>query len=234
MHAMIELQALQIWLDDRRLVDLSLTIHRSTALVGESGSGKSLTLKALLDMLPPTMRYDKRLTAPFDVKRGETVAFVPQNPFTSLSPLTRIASHFENVDNIKIETLFHHVGLAPDLMHRFPAELSGGQLQRVVIAIALSHQPKLLLLDEPTTALDPATRVAIITLLATLQEHYGFFILFVTHDIMSAESLCDEICVIRDGEVVESGTMSDVLHSPKHAYTQRLIEASFATREFRR
>ncbi|MGB5964016.1 MAG: ATP-binding cassette domain-containing protein, partial [Sulfurimonadaceae bacterium] len=119
------------------------------------------------------------------------------------------------------------------LLERFPPELSGGQLQRVVLAIALSGEPKLLMLDEPTTALDPKTRVVIIELLKKLQERQGFKILFVTHDMHSASALCDEICVIKEGKVQESGLMESVIEHPSSLYTKTLIEASFANRKFR-
>ncbi len=203
------------------------------ALVGQSGSGKSLTLKALLGMLPASMRSEVEVDSPFELVRGESVAFVPQNPFTALSPLTRIAEHFEGVTPQQMEALMNEVGLEAALLRRFPPELSGGQLQRAVIAIALSHRPKLLLLDEPTTALDPQTREVIIALLKSLQAAMDFRMLFVTHDIVSARALCDEVCVIRQGEIVEKGRMAEVMAKPQEVYTSTLIASSFAQREYR-
>ena len=132
-----------------------------------------------------------------------------------------------------MHSLCKSVDLDLALLERFPPELSGGQLQRVVIAIALSGEPRLLLLDEPTTALDPKTRVVIIELLKRLQASQGFKILFVTHDMHSASSLCDEICVIKEGRVQESGLMESVVENPSSPYTKTLIEASFANRKFR-
>jgi len=132
-----------------------------------------------------------------------------------------------------MQDLCKSVGLDMNLLERFPPELSGGQLQRVVIAIALSGSPKLLMLDEPTTALDPTTRVVIIDLLKRLQKEQGFKILFVTHDMHSASALCEEICVIKAGRVQESGMMAEVVSHPKSPYTKTLIEASFANRKFR-
>ena len=231
---MIHIKRLRIEHAGEALVDIAFSVDSALALVGQSGSGKSLTLKALLGMLPPSMACDLVVDAPFELRRGETVAFVPQNPFTALSPLTRVAAHFEHADPVKRARLLEQVGLEPVLLRRYPPELSGGQLQRVVIAIALSHAPKLLLLDEPTTALDPQTRAVIIDLLKRLQRDMDFRMLFVTHDIDSARSLCDEVCVIKDGAVVEQGTMAKVLASPGADYTRTLIEASFAQREFRK
>ena len=228
----MKIKRLRVSLKERQLVDIEFTIKRSLALVGQSGSGKSLTLKALLGMLPSQMALHLELEADFVLERGRTVAFVPQNPFTALSPLTKIKDQFF-VGEKRMRELCQDVGLDPALLERFPSELSGGQLQRVIIAIALSGDPRLLMLDEPTTALDPKTRVVIIELLKSLQERQGFKILFVTHDMHSASMLCDEICVIKEGRVQESGEMESVVKSPSSPYTKTLIEASFANRKFR-
>ena len=230
---MMNIKKLKITLDSNVLVDMAFDIDRSVALVGQSGSGKSLTLKALLGMLPHNMSLELDFNAEFSLSAGENVAFIPQNPFTALSPLTKIRKQFF-IDESRVKELFNEVGLEYDLLDRFPPELSGGQLQRVVIAMALSSKPKLLLLDEPTTALDPDTRVLIIELLKRLQKLENFKILFVTHDISSAKSLCEDICVLKDGLIVESGTMSEVISSPKQEYTKTLIQANFANREFRK
>ncbi len=228
----MKVKKLKITLKEKHLVDISFEIASSLALVGQSGSGKSLTLKALLGMLPRDMQLKLESQSDFELVAGKSVALIPQNPFTALSPLTKIKKQFF-VNKSRVKELFEEVGLSYTLAGRFPSELSGGQLQRVVIAIALSSQPKLLLLDEPTTALDPDTRVLIIDLLKKLQIEEGFRMLFVTHDIASAKSLCEDICVIKDGLVVERGKMSEVISSPKDSYTQTLIEANFANRNFR-
>lgn len=228
----MKISKLKITLDKKVLVDINFSISSSLALVGQSGSGKSLALKALLGMLPSSMELELNCDSDFKLKAGETLAFVPQNPFTALSPLTKIEKQFFIQEN-KIKELFKQVDLDNELLHRFPPELSGGQLQRVVIAMALSSEPKLLLLDEPTTALDPKNRVIILKLLKSLQREFGFKILFVTHDMSSAKSLCENICIIRDGKVVEYGNMKDVLQNPNSEYTKTLIDANFANRKFR-
>ncbi|MDP2894591.1 MAG: ATP-binding cassette domain-containing protein [Sulfurimonas sp.] len=228
----MNISKLQITIDKKKLVDISFNISSSLALVGQSGSGKSLTIKALLGMLPRGMELELKHDSGFELITGKTLAFVPQNPFTALSPLTKIKKQFF-VSLPKVEKLFMQVGLDSELLERFPPELSGGQLQRVVIAMALSHEPKLILLDEPTTALDPDTRVMILTLLKTLQSEFGFKILFVTHDMNSAKILCEDICVIKEGRVVESGKMDSVLQNPFAEYTKILIDANFANRKFR-
>ncbi|MCK9472138.1 ATP-binding cassette domain-containing protein [Sulfurimonas sp.] len=223
---------LRITIEKKNLVDIAFNISSSLALVGQSGSGKSLTIKALLNMLPKSMELEIEHEGNFELIAGKTLAFVPQNPFTALSPLTKIKKQFF-IPEQKVQTLFAQVGLDADLLERFPPELSGGQLQRVVIAMALSNEPELILLDEPTTALDPKSRVVILDLLKTLQAEFGFKILFVTHDMNSAKILCEDICVIKNGKVVESGRMENVLQNPLDAYTKVLIDASFANRSFR-
>ncbi|WP_353661327.1 ATP-binding cassette domain-containing protein [Hydrogenimonas sp. SS33] len=216
----------------RVFVDIAFTIRQALALVGESGSGKSLTLKALLGMLPKGFESEMDCQSDFVPRRGETLAYVPQNPFTALSPLTRIADQWV-VGTENAPVMMEAVGLEAALLRRFPPELSGGQLQRVVIAMALSTRPKLLLLDEPTTALDAALRQTVVALLRRLQEELGFRMLFVTHDIATAARLCSEITVIRKGRVMESGETEAVLARPASDYTKALIEANFANREFR-
>ncbi len=223
---------LKIILKDKTLVDINFNINSSLALVGQSGSGKSLTLKALLGMLPSSMACELEFNAQFVLKAGDTISFVPQNPFTALSPLTKIKKQFF-IPHAKKKELFSLVGLDEELLERFAPELSGGQLQRVVIAMALESSPKLLMLDEPTTALDPDTRVLILELLKRLQDKMGFKILFVTHDMNSAKKLCEDICVIKDGKVVEDGKMSEILTNPHANYTKTLMDASFANRNFR-
>ena len=228
----MNISKLQITINEIKLVDISFKISSSLALVGQSGSGKSLTIKALLGMLPNNMRVDLECDSDFELIAGETLAFVPQNPFTALSPLTKIRKQFFAPIK-RIEELFKQVGLDISLLDRFPPELSGGQLQRVVIAMALSHKPKLILLDEPTTALDPKSRVVILDLLKTLQKEFDFKMLFVTHDMNSAKILCEDICVIKNGKVIESGEMQSILRDPSNEYTKILIDANFANRNFR-
>jgi len=228
----MKIEKLRIQYQNSTLVDIAFDIDKSLALVGQSGSGKSLSLKALLGMLPENMQMELEIEAPFRLINGETLAFVPQNPFTALSPLTKIFKQFFASEDTMKE-LFEQVGLEFELAQRFPPELSGGQLQRVIIAMALSSHPKLLLLDEPTTALDPHNREVMIDLLKTLQKTMGFKMLFVTHDMKSAGALCEDICVIKNGEVIETGSLKEVLSQPKEEYTRVLISSNFSNREFR-
>jgi len=217
---------------DRELINISFKINKSLALVGESGSGKSLTLKALLGLLPSNLTGEMNIESEFELIRGESISFVPQNAFTALSPMTKIKNQW--IHNIKnAEELFNILGLDYSLIDRFPSQLSGGQQQRVIIAMALSVRPKLILLDEPTTALDPKLREDIVDRLLTLQERFNFLMLFVTHDINIAERLCQDIVVLRDGRVIESGDATEIINNPKDSYTKKLIVSNFANREFR-
>lgn len=215
------------------LVDCSFEIHRSLAMVGESGSGKSLILKALLGLCDTGLDVRLQKRSPFEWIRGNSVALVPQNPFTALSPLTRIEDQMF-LDRKRSKELFEMLGLDHSLLKRYPNELSGGQLQRVVVAMALGSAPKLLLLDEPTTALDSESRTMMIEQLLSLQETLGFSLLFVTHDMSVAAALCEDICVLNKGRIVESGELKEVIENPKMPYTRQLIEADFKNREYRK
>ncbi len=228
----MKIKKLLIRAKEKKLVDISFELKHSLGLVGESGSGKSLTLKALLGMLPKGLTCKMEIDAPFKLEAGKSVAMVPQNPFTALSPLTKIDKQFFAPKERVVE-LCEAVGLPKELLGRFAPELSGGQLQRIVIAMALESNPKLLLLDEPTTALDPKTTDVILKLLIQLQKEMGFLMLFVTHDILSAAKVTDEMCVLKEGRIVEQGKTQQIISSPMQPYTKQLIEANFARRKFR-
>ncbi len=223
---------LKITNNNNTLVDIGFEINKSFALVGQSGSGKSLSLKALLGMLPANLKYELDFSWNYPLEKGKTIVLVPQNPFTSLSPLTKIKDNFFTKDEQAKEFL-KMVGLEPNLIYRFPSELSGGQLQRIIIAIALSHKPKILLLDEPTTALDSDSKKELLALIKSLQESYQFKILFVTHDISSSRIICDTIGIIHKGKIIEKGDIDEVLKNPTKNYTKKLIESSFENRKFR-
>ena len=228
---MFTCKRLKISTDDKKLVDINFSFKNSFALIGESGSGKSLSLKAFLGMLPSSLHVEMDLDG-FEVIKGKSVALVPQNPFTALSPLTKIIDQFL-ISREEAEDYFEMVGLEKSFLDRFPSELSGGQLQRVVIAFAFALKPKLLLLDEPTTALDIKSKEAILELLKTLHVEHGFKLIFVTHDIDAVEELCKEIAIIKDGSIIESGNLKEVIANPKNEYTKELIDSSFKNREFR-
>ena len=217
---------------DKTLLNISFSFEKSFALIGESGSGKSLTLKALLGMLPQELESLMKIEASYALRRGKEVVFVPQNPFTALSPLTKIGKQFL-IDTKTAQKYLRMVDLDVDFLERFPIELSGGQLQRVIIAMALSQEPKLLLLDEPTTALDTQSKAHILALIKRLQTECNFDILFVTHDIETIEGLCEEVGIVKEGVIVEYGTTQEILHQPKEEYTKALLLAGFKNRRWR-
>jgi len=222
---------------NKKLVELikqnesSIVIEDSVALVGQSGSGKSLTLKTILNMTPKNIKVLFKYQANFNLDY-QNIGFIPQNPFTSLSPMTKIKQQFFCSDN-KINELLSLVLLDDTVKDKFPSQLSGGQLQRIVIAMALSKNPKLLLLDEPTTALDITSKNIILKILKELQEKLKFIIIFVSHDIDSVKNICKQIIILKDGEICESGNTIDILNTPTHQYTQTLISSNFNNREFR-
>lgn len=223
---------LTVLYDKEMLVSCAFTIDTSLALVGHSGSGKSLILKSLLGMGDRGLDVVVKKRCDFEWIRGESVALVPQNPFTALSPLTKIKDQLFRSPKQMME-IMGWLDLPHDILNRYPSELSGGQLQRVVVAMALSSHPALLLLDEPTTALDPLSKAGMISVLRSLQEKLGFLTLLVTHDMGVASQLCETVCVLKKGKIIEMGSMERIMHHPAHPYTQELIEANFTARSFR-
>ena len=228
----IDIKKLKIKSEDKILVDLSFTITNSTALIGESGSGKSLTLKALLNLLPNSLNCEKEINSNFNLDFN-SIGFIPQNPFTSLSPMTKIGEQFFCTDNKKQEVL-KLVDLDIWILNKFPNQLSGGQIQRVIIAIALSKEIKFLLLDEPTTALDIENRDNIIELINNLIKELNILVLFVTHDIDSVKDICKDIVIIKAGVIIEEGNTKRVLENPQQSYTKTLINSTFKNKDFRK
>ncbi|WP_421715223.1 ATP-binding cassette domain-containing protein [Arcobacter arenosus] len=228
----VEIKRLKITTKEQELVNIDFKIEDSTALIGQSGSGKSLTLKTILNLLPSNLNLDFDVDSTFELN-SSNIGFIPQNPFTSLSPMTKIKNQFFCEEEKKKE-LFKIVGLEEKFLERFPSQLSGGQLQRVVIAIALSNDIKLLLLDEPTTALDEKSKQIVLDLIKKLQDELNILILFVTHDINSIRDICKNIVIIKDGTVIEEGKTNEILSLPKTNYTKTLINSTFENKEFRK
>jgi peptide/nickel transport system ATP-binding protein len=239
---------------DRRFAveDLNLTLRPGevTCLVGESGSGKSMVARALLGLLPPRVTLAAgrlqfgssdlaKLTEPqLRAIRGAGIGMVFQEPMTALNPLHRVGPQVDEVLRLhtklgrrarreRVLRLFTETHL-PDparLYHAYPHQLSGGQRQRVVIAMALALDPKLLIADEPTTALDVTTQAQILHLLRALQRSHGTAILFITHDFGVVADIADRVAVLQRGALVEEGPVDTVLRHPRHPYTQLLLAA---------
>ncbi len=219
-------------------------------LLGESGSGKSLLIQALFGVLPPgVIQSGGTLTAfgvPMDVPgpgrdaiRGARLAWVPQDPLQGLNPLLTLAEHLALLSGIhrkesrraalaRLAPLVARLGLPPDqaFLDRFPHQLSGGQRQRLCLAMALSCDPELLILDEPTTALDPLVQRAFLDLVLELQRERGLGFLWITHDLALAATACDRLLVLYGGQPLEAGPIGDLLSAPRHPYTARLVEAA--------
>ena len=227
----ININKLEIKFNEKKLVNISFNIDDSTALIGESGSGKSLTLKALLNLLPSNLTVKKEIDSSFELNYN-SIGFIPQNPFTSLSSMTKVGDQFF-CSLEKKEEVLALVDLDKNILKKFPSQLSGGQIQRVVIAIALSRDIKLLLLDEPTTALDEENKNNIINLLNDLKKRLNILILFVTHDINSIKDICKNIIILKNGEIIEEGLTDEILSFPQKDYTKKLINSTFRNKIFR-
>ncbi len=220
----------------QKLVDgIEFTLRRgeSIGLVGESGSGKSLTLRAVLGLLPRGVRQTDG-----SVRHTVRSAMVFQDPRGALDPLCPVVKQVAEVVRYRQNKnrrearaealkLLGLLGLPESLARedRYPNQLSGGQCQRIVIAMALACRPDILLCDEPTTALDVTVQRQIIDLIARLQEELGFAMIFVTHNLAVAAEMCSRLVVMKRGRVVEAGAAVDVLTEPSDPYTRTLIEA---------
>jgi peptide/nickel transport system ATP-binding protein len=241
-------------LSDRRnaVQNLSLTVApgETVCVVGESGSGKSLTAYAVMGLLPHGVRAVSgsirlagtellgRDEASLCRMRGRDAGMVFQEPMTSLNPIMRVGEQI--AETFKAHHAFDpaermrrsmalldevHLPDPPRLARAYPHELSGGQRQRVMIAIALALEPKLLIADEPTTALDVTTQAQVLKLIGELRAKRGMAVLFITHDFGVVAEIADRVVVLQEGSVVEQGPVASVLKAPQHPYTRRLLAA---------
>ncbi|MER7447469.1 ABC transporter ATP-binding protein [Microbacterium sp. NPDC097977] len=254
MTAALELEGLRIDFGGSAVVDgVSLTVSRGecVAIVGESGAGKTLTARALLGLAPTgaTVRADRLVVDGTDARglgergwrslRGRRIGLVSQDALVSLDPLQRVGSEIAEPLRIhrlvsgrhalqsRVQELLHRVWM-PDGERRarqYPHELSGGLRQRALIASALAADPAVLVADEPTTALDATVQARILDLLREIADA-GTAVVFISHDIAAVRRIADRVLVMRDGEVVESGTTRDVLEAPQHDYTRQLLAAT--------
>ena len=233
-----------------RGIDLSMATGERLGLVGESGSGKTVTAMALSGLI---LRSKVEMTGQilFEGKdlltcsreelraiQGRDIGVVFQEPMTSLNPLMRVGKQIEETLKIHTDTppaerkrmaleAMEQVGLPdPETTYRkYPHQLSGGQRQRAIIASAMVIRPKLLICDEPTTALDVTVQAQILELLKDLNRRFGVGILLISHDLSVVRRLCENVAVMYRGEIVERGATEDVFSAPQDEYTRRLIAA---------
>ncbi|WP_306113308.1 MULTISPECIES: ABC transporter ATP-binding protein [unclassified Roseovarius] len=230
---------------------VSFTVDRgeTVALVGESGSGKSVTALSTVSLLAGSAQvdgsvtYDGQQMIGADPKllrkvRGNDISFIFQEPMTSLNPLHTLEKQIReslelhqgltgDAARTRIVELLERVGIrdAESRLDAYPHQLSGGQRQRVMIAMALANKPDILIADEPTTALDVTIQAQILDLLAELKREEGMGLLFITHDLGIVQRIADRVCVMKDGEIVETGPTAEIFANPQHAYTQKLLGA---------
>lgn len=234
-----------------RGVSLEVAPGQIAGLVGESGAGKTMVSRVVLGIVPANARVTggsvlfngHDITHLNEAARrhllGREIAYIPQNPMTALNPVERIEPQITDVlrmhlglDRVRARAraleLLHDVHLRePErLLRRYPHELSGGMRQRVLIAIAFACRPKLVIADEPTTALDVTVQKQVLRLLRELQSHSGTTILFITHDLGVVAKLCDHVHVMHGGRVLESAPAAQLFASPAQEYTRALIAAT--------
>jgi peptide/nickel transport system ATP-binding protein len=234
-----------------RRVSLDVAAGEVRGLVGESGAGKSMIGKAVLGILPPSVEItggeiildgtDLLRLAPNERRRriGATCALIPQDPLTALNPSHRIGPQITDrlVDilgwtradaDARAKALLAEVQIPdPDrVLRSYPHELSGGMRQRVLIASAFAAEPKLIVADEPTTALDVTVQKQILKLIRDMQARHGTALLFVTHDLGVVSKVCQNLSVLYSGMVVEDSSVADFFAAPRHAYSAALLAAT--------
>ncbi len=230
-------------------VDLDIPSGRTVAVVGESGSGKTSLARALLQLVPADKgngQFRRRDGSCVDLLQvqgsalrevRQELSLVFQDPYASLNPLWRVSQIIAEPLQVhrsmgrsemqeRVAELLQAVQLPADFAERKPAQLSGGQRQRVAIARALALEPSLVICDEAVSALDLGVQAAILELLNQLQQQLGMAYLFITHDLAVVEQIADQVAVMQNGQIVETGTVADVFDRPQHTYTQRLLAAA--------
>lgn len=215
-----------------------------TGIVGESGSGKTITMKSIMNILPERMYHscDELIFNGRRIEKAENIqeiSMIFQDSLSSLNPLRTIEFHIEEVVkrfNPRIsskemeELIIKELSIVgfdnpKRVLRSFPHELSGGMIQRIMIAMALLKKPRLLIADEPTTALDVTIQEQILKLIVNRKLEENLSVIFVTHDLPVVEQICDSVKVMFDGKLVEEGSVDDVFNNPQHLYTKELLKA---------
>lgn len=219
-------------------VSFQINEGQTFGILGASGCGKSTIAQALLGLVPVTAGAIRLHGRPLDMARDHrAIQIVFQDPQTSFNPRRRIweliteplviaGERDRRALKRKAEELAAKVGVGEHQLERFPHEFSGGQRQRLAIARALAIGPRLLVLDEPTSALDVSVQAQVLNLLLQLQREFKVAFLFISHDVAVIRHICDELAVMKSGKFVETGRAVDVLASPRHPYTQALMNAA--------
>lgn len=248
MKNMLRVNNLKISSDKKILVngiDFEIKKNQILSIIGQSGSGKSLTATAIMGLLPETLNKsgeiilnEKNIMQLKDKEiakiRMKEMAMIYQNPFNCLVPVMTIEKQLKYIykiqelsyDTNRIRTLMDEVSLPLEYLKKYSFELSGGELQRIVILMSMLFKPNLLICDEPTTALDSETGLRIINLIKSLKDEYGMSVLFISHDLQLAEIIADRVMIMQDGNIIERGDAKDIYNSPKEDYTKALLEAS--------
>ncbi|MGR3583866.1 MAG: ABC transporter ATP-binding protein [Pseudooceanicola nanhaiensis] len=224
-----------------RPVDLSVEAGETLGIVGESGCGKSTLARMLVGLLPPTTGRIEIEGKPLDTADpaafGKRIQYVFQDPISSLNPRKTIRQVMEaplkrlhGMDRAarerRIAEIFDSVNLREEFLDRYPHEFSGGQAQRIGIARALAAQARILILDEPVSALDVSVQAQVLNLLADLKRELGLTYLFISHDLAVVEAVSTRVAVLYFGSVVEVGRAEDIFRAPKHPYTKLLADSA--------
>lgn len=247
---LLQVYSLQVALQEFTLQDIHFTLQQGETLgiVGESGSGKTLLSHLILRLIKNYELQSGEILylgqnllewkeSQMQALRGKEISYIFQEPLSALNPLQKIKKQLSEAIVIhcpkikphslqqKILELLENVHLTPKVLESYPYELSGGQRQRICIAIALANSPKILIADEPTTALDSTTQAQILALLKNLQAKLNLSILFISHNLAVVSKLCSSLLVLQKGRIVEKGTTKEIFESPKNPYTQMLIQS---------
>jgi nickel transport system ATP-binding protein len=232
-------------------INFSLKENMCLGILGESGSGKSMICKAIAGLLPDNCKYNGEIffenTEILNLKdkkkrdlRGSQICMVIQNPMTAFNPLFTI-------ENQMLETIFAHKKITKNealdlitssfekmnlkdidkILKKYPQQLSGGMLQRIMIALTISLNPKIIIADEPTTAIDVINQVEILKELKKIREEFKTTMIFISHDLSILNSICDEIIVVSQGKIIEHNSTNNIINNPQNEITKTLIDTRF-------